>query len=325
MAVPNSSYTEIITTTIDNYSSTIADNVETNNTLLARLRMKGNTDPVDGGVNILENLEYAENSTFQWYSGLETLNVSASDVLTSAPFAWKQANANVVISGLEQLQNAGKEKMHDLLKARIRNAERTMRNQIGSALFNSNTESGGKAIGGLQHLVADLPTSGVVGGVDAGNETWWRNQYYDFSAQTITASASTITAAMNDIFINTTRNGETVDYFVGGSTYFEYYLSSLQANQRFTDDGNTGPKAGAGFKSLKFWGGAADVFFDANCAGTRMYALNTDYVKYRPHKSRNFVTLPDKVSVNQDAIVVPMLWAGNMTISNRSLCGVIVA
>ena len=64
MAIPNSSYTEIITTTIDNYSDTIADNVETNNSLLARLRRKGNTKPAAGGVNILENLEYAENSTF---------------------------------------------------------------------------------------------------------------------------------------------------------------------------------------------------------------------------------------------------------------------
>ena len=203
----------------------------------------------------------------KWYSGLEALNVSSSDVLTSASFAWKQANANVVISGLEQLQNASKEKMHDLLKARIKNAERTMRNNIATALFYSNTESSGKAIGGLQHLVADLPTSGTVGGIDASANSWWRNQFYDFSTESVTASASTITTAMNTIFINTTRNGETVDYFVAGSTYFEYYLASLQANQRFTGDMNTGEgDAGAGFKSLKFWGGAADVFFDANCS-----------------------------------------------------------
>ncbi len=321
MPVPNTSYTEIITTTIDNYSDTIADNVETHNSLLARVRKRGGSKPVSGGVTILENLEYAENSTFKWYSGLETLSVSASDVLTSASFAWKQANANVVVSGLEQLQNASEQQMHDLLKSRIKNAERTMRNNIGAALFYSNTESSGKAIGGLQHLVADLPTSGTVGGIDASAQTFWRNQFYDFSTLSITASASTITAAMNNQFINTTRNGETADYFVAGPTYFEYYLASLQANQRFESD----ESASAGFKSLKFWGGAADVFFDANCSATRMYCLNTDYIKYRPASTRNFVTLPDKVSVNQDAIVVPMVWAGNMCVSNRSLQGLILA
>lgn len=60
MAAPNSSYTEIITTTLDNYRDTLADNVLGHNPLLARLNKKGNVDPVSGGVKILENLMYAE-------------------------------------------------------------------------------------------------------------------------------------------------------------------------------------------------------------------------------------------------------------------------
>jgi hypothetical protein len=56
-----------------------------------------------------------------------------------------------------------------------------------------------------------------------------------------------------------------------------------------------------------------------------MYVLNPDYLHFRPHSDRNFVTESDKISVNQDAIVVPMYWGGNMTSSNRSLQGVIVA
>ena len=61
MAIPNSSYTELITTTIDNYRDTLEDNFLKNNSLLVRLKRKGNTDPVSGGVNILENLMYADN------------------------------------------------------------------------------------------------------------------------------------------------------------------------------------------------------------------------------------------------------------------------
>jgi hypothetical protein len=321
MAIPSSTYTEIVTTTIDRYSPRIADNVETHNPLLARLRRKGNNRPADGGVKILENLAYAENSTVKWYSGLEALDVSQSDILTSANFDWKQLNTNVVISGLEQIQNASEQQMHNLLESRIVVAEKTMRNSVATALFNSNTENSGKSIGGLQHLVADLPTSGTVGGIDASAQTWWRNQYYDFSAETVTASSSTITHAMNLVYINTERNGDHLDMFVGGSTYFSYYLESLQANQRFMSEDT----AGTGFKSLKFWGGAADVFHDSNCSGTRMYGLNTDYIHYRPSSSRNFTRANQKVSINQDAIVVPMFWAGNMTISNRSLQAAIVA
>jgi hypothetical protein len=322
MTLPSSVYTEIVSTTLNRYSSKLYDNILNHNPLLARLKRKEQATTIPGGVKILENLEYGENGTVKWYSGLETLDVSSSDVFTSAEFEWKELNANVVITGKEKAQNSGsKESVHSLVKSKIRNAEKSLKNELAAALFYSNTENSGKSVGGLQHLVADDPTSGTVGGIDASSQTWWRNQFYDFSAESVTAGSDTILAAMNEVYINTMRNADKVDFIVSGKTYFQYYLESLQANQRFTADN----EASAGFSSLKFWGGAADVFFDGNAGDTRMYFLNTDYVYMRPHRDFNFVTMDEARSINQDATVVPMFWKGNMTISNRSLQGVVVA
>lgn len=319
MPIPSSSYTEIVTTTLANYRDRMADNVLAHNPLLTRMKQKGNTDAASGGTELLENLQYAENSTFSWYSGYETLSVEASDVLTSAAFAWKQANCNVTMSGLEMLKNASEERVFNLIETRIKVAEKTMMNQLSDALYYSNTENSGKSIGGLQHLVADLPTSGTVGGIDASAQSWWRNQFYDFSTASVTASATTIQHAMNLIYLRTLRGADAVDFIVAGETYFTYYEESLQANQRFTkaDVGD------GGFVSYKYKG--ADVFYDGNCSSTRMYFLNTDYLHYRPHSERNFITDDRKAAVNQDAIVVPLYWAGNVTTSNRSLQGVICA
>jgi hypothetical protein len=61
MAAPNSSFSEILSTTIDNYSSTMRDNVLNHNALLVRLNRKGNATPASGGVKLLENLMYADN------------------------------------------------------------------------------------------------------------------------------------------------------------------------------------------------------------------------------------------------------------------------
>lgn len=61
MPIPNSSYTELITTTLDNYRDELADNILNHNPLLARLNRKGNVDPATGGAKLLENLMYAEN------------------------------------------------------------------------------------------------------------------------------------------------------------------------------------------------------------------------------------------------------------------------
>jgi hypothetical protein len=194
--------------------------------------------------------------------------VSASDVLTTANFAWKQLNCNVTISGLEEIQNSGKQAMHNLIKARIMVAEKSMQNTVGAALFYSNTENGGKAIGGLQHLVADLPTSGTVGGIDRSAQTWWANQYYDFSSNSVTASSTTIQHAMNLTYLNCLRGTDAPDLIVAGSTYFTYYEESLQPNQRFT----SAREADGGFQSYKYKG--ADVIYDANCSATRMYLLD---------------------------------------------------
>jgi len=319
MAIPNTSYTEILTTTIDNYRDTLADNVMNNNVLLKYLKQNGNSDPASGGVKLLENLMYAENGTFSWYSGYETLSVEASDVLTSAQFDWKQANCNVTMSGLEEIQNSGKEAMHNLIKARIKVAEITMQNNISASLFYSNTENGGKAIGGLQHLVADLPTSGTVGGIDRSAQSWWRNQYYDFSDNSVTAGATTIQHAMNVCYLRTERGTEHTDLVIAGESYFTYYEESLQAQQRFMGE----TKGVTGFLGYAYKG--ARVFYDPNCSSTRMYMLNTKYLHFRPAKSRNFVVLKDKVAVNQDATVTPLYWMGNMTCSNAARQAVIVA
>jgi hypothetical protein len=312
MVAPNSTYSEILTTTIDNYSATLADNVLQNNVLLLYLKQNGNTEAAGGGVKLLENLMYAENGTFSWYSGYEPLSVEASDVLTTAQFDWKQANCNITMSGLEEVQNSGAEAMHNLIKAS---------NNVGEALFYANTEQGGKAIGGLQHLVSDLPTSGTVGGIarDSSGNTFWRNQYYDFLTETVTASATTIQHAMNLINLRTERGTEKVDLVVAGETYFSYYEESLQAQQRFVDT----RKAVGGFSGYKYKD--ATVFYDPNCASTRMYMLNTKFLHFRPAKGRNFVVLKDKVAVNQDATVTPLYWMGNLTLSNAARQGVICA
>lgn len=318
MAIPNTDYTEIITTTLDNYSDGLADNVMNSNFLLMKLNKKGNVRPADGGVKILENLMYGE-SIVQWYNGFETLSVESADVLTSAAYDWKQLSGNVVVSGLEEIQNKGTRAVHNLVKARIQVAEISLKNEMGRAVFNSNTENGGKAIGGLQHLVSDLPTSGVVGGIDTAAQTWWANQYYDFSDASVTASSTTIQHAMNKTYQRCVRGTDHPDVVISGEDFFNFYEESLQPQQRFTDS----RQADGGFDTYKYKG--AEVVCDLNCNAQRMYLLNTDYLALRPASDRNFVTLSRKAAVNQDAYVVPLYWAGNFVCSNRSLQAAIVA
>lgn len=321
--MPSPGLDEIVTTTLRYRSGKLRDNMSKNIALLSRLQERENIAPVSGGRSIVEELEYAENSTFMYYSGDETLNVMNSDVFTAAEYDWKQCAVAVKINGLELLKNSGREKVIDLLEARIKNAEKTMLNNLSTGVYSDGTGTGGKQIGGLQLLVSDAGT-GTVGGINSSLYSFWQNQVYDFSNNGVSASALTIQDAMNSLYLATARNRDVVDMIVADNTYFGYYWKSLQAIQRVTDD----KMASAGFQTLKFMG--ADVVYDGGFSGTapaaHMYFLNTNYIKFRPHRDRNMVPMnPDRFSVNQDAMVKLIGWAGNMTCSNRSLQGVIVA
>lgn len=318
MASPNSSFTDIVTTTLQGYSGEIADNITNHNALLRQLDRKGNKNPATGR-SIVQELEYAQNGTVGWYSGAEAFDVSASETFTAAEFSYKQLVGSVTITGLEEIQNSGREAVHNLLKSRIRNLEKSLKNTVATALYADGTGSDGKEIGGLQLLVADTNTN-TVGGISGSTYSWWRNYVYDFSTNAVTASATTIQDAMNTAWIQVIRGSDKPDMIMAGSTYWQYYLSSLQTNQRFMDDKG----AGAGFTNLMYMGNVP-VIYDDQCNATRMYMLNTDYLFLRPAKGKEFKPLGDRASVNQDAMVMPVVWAGNLTTSNRSLQAVICA
>ena len=133
MAFANPSISDVIATTIQNRSGVIADNVTKNNALLSRLKQRGNIKKFSGGNVIMQELSFAENANAGYYSGYETLPVAAQDVISAAQYDIKQAACPVTISGLEQLQNAGKEQIIDLLEGRIAVATKNWRYAVKNA------------------------------------------------------------------------------------------------------------------------------------------------------------------------------------------------
>jgi len=292
---------------------------------LFRLRKKGKVKPVSGGRTIVQEIEYQENGTFFRYAGYDLLNVAPSDVMTAAEFDYKQAAVAITASGLELLQNSGEAAIIDLLEGRIANGEKTLLNNIAIDCYSDGTASGGKQIGGLQLLVSSTPTSGTVGGINRANWSFYRNQ--SFSGVTDGGAAvatGNIQSYMNRLYLRCARGKDKPDLIVADNNYFRIYWESLQAIQRITSS-NMGE---AGFDSLKYMN--ADVVFDGGYGGGAptnfMYMLNTDYIYFRPHSDRNFVPIGgDRMNPNQDAVVKLLGWAGNMTLSNAFLQGVLVA
>jgi len=322
MAFP--SVTDIVATTIQSRTKQIADNVTKNNALSARLEQRGNVKPFGGGNSIMQELSFAQNANGGWYSGYDLLPVAAQDVISAAEYAIKQLACPIVMSGLEQLQNAGREQMIDLIEGRITVAESTMANLLAGGIYADGSGSGGKELTGLNAAVPTANTTGTYGGIDRATWTFWWSKLYDVSTSLAPATILTpanVQQAFNELWAQLVRGSDRPDLIVVDNVYWSVYLASLQAQQRFmgTETGKLG------FPTLKYMD--ADVVLDGGiggfCPASTGFFLNTKYIFLRPHSSRNMVSLSPnrRYAINQDAEVQILAWAGNLTTSGAQFQG----
>ena len=330
MAFANSAITDIIATTIQSRSGMLADNVMNNNAALRRLKDRGNVRPFSGGNVILEEIMYNDSTTNNTnsYSGFELINISPNSPISAAQFAITQYAAAVTLSGLEMLQNSGKEAIIDLLEGRIQVAEAQLMNRIASDIYLDGTGNGGKNITGFGAAVP-ITNTNTYGGISRSTWAFWKNvSYSGLTNGGAAVSATTIQQYMTALAIQLVRGTDKADLIIADNNYFQYYVNSLQAIQRVQSQ----ETAGAGFSSLKFYGGgqSADVVLDggvgANSPANQMLFLDTKYIFFRPHKDRNFVPIGgERQAVNQDAIVKLIGWAGNLTTSGAQFQGILSA
>jgi hypothetical protein len=320
VASPHSTFTELVTTTFRKHRKQVIDNMSNNNALLNRIMKKGQYKLEDGGLTIVQPLEYANNSTYQRYSGYDTLNISASDVISAAEFAWKQIAISIVANGRELRINSGDSAIVKLASSRLKNAIRTFKNNFSADLYSDGTLS--NQINGLQALVADAGT-GTVGGINSSTWSFWQNTVQSAAAplqggSAITPSSSTMESLMLPLWLQLTRGDDKPDLIVADNNYFSFFELSQTPLRRYapSDEGKTG------FTSMKYK--TADVIFDGGSGipADHMYFLNTDYINLCVHRDADLEILEEMRPINQDAAVRTVLWMGNLTVGNRRLQGV---
>jgi hypothetical protein len=147
--------------------------------------------------------------------------------------------------------------------------------------------------------------------------SFWRPYYQYDSAM----SSTSLPLAMNTLWAQLVRGSDRPDLILMDANAWASYLQGLLANQRFTQ-AETGQ---IGFPSLKYQD--CDVVLDGGiggqCPANTVFMLNTKYLKFRPHAERNFVPLSPKTreSINQDASVTILAFAGNLTCGGRQFQG----
>lgn len=322
----NPNFDTLLSTTLDNYRSTLTDNVFNSRPVLFHLMEKNRLRMLSGGNKIVEPLIYDEGQAGS-YGEWEQLSISPQDGISAAEFDWKSLYATIAISGLEEAKNNGEEQVISLLEAKTMQAEQTLKNKISTMLF-AETLAAGTDWNGLGILIGDhtTPTT-TVGGIDCtavGNE-YWRSVVRD---KTATLFADVDIRQFVAEAANTASDSGTdrIDAVFTAQDVFELYESQLTPQVRYSDV----ESANAGFQNLMVQG--VPMYWDFDCPAGTIYGVNSKYIGFAGHNSRWFKqsAFSDGLSGNTssahasngtaatvDARYAVITAYGNMTVRNR--------
>jgi hypothetical protein len=307
MPAGNPSYDALLSSTLANYRNTFADNLSQSFFLMYWLTTQGRKIMEDGGESIVTQLMYGRNQTVRSYDGYETLDTTPQEGLTSARYPWKQVAGTVSISRKEERQNSGEQRLINLLEAKVKQAEISMREELNRMLFADGSGNNSKDIYGLDLLVEDGTAGGwgTLGGIDRSDalNAWWRNQW-------IGAVGTAGLLNMRELYNLCSRGNEHPDIGITTRTVYGLFEASQVANQRFVDT----RVAMSHFELLKFKG--MILGFDEQCPTQTMFMLNSSYLNYVVDKDTDLITTDFVRPENQDAKVAQILLMANLVASN---------
>lgn len=319
-------YDNLSTTTLQLVRKRMADAIFKANPTLAYLLMRGRVRTASGGKWIEEPLEYAKNTNVQAYQGYEKLNVAPTEEFTMAKYSWRQWAIAIAISGLEELMNAGPEAVFSLLRLKIKNAERSLKEWMDEKIHAATTTKDlSRDFLGLDELIESSATQSSLGGIDRNANAWWKVKQQGNYSSPITglaASATALTDSLITLYNDVSKGITQPDLAISTQELYEKYEKDNRALLQLRDT-----KLGdLGFQNLKFkgltWMWNENCKKDSATAKNHLYMINTEFLSFVLHTRRNFAMSQFVSPYDQDARVAQILCAGNATLSNGRHQGV---
>lgn len=266
-----------------------------------------------GGRWIGVPLEYRKNETVQSFGKGDTISTQDTDPLTMARYDWKYVAGTIVRYYQDDQQNRGKAQIMSLAKAKFRNLEQSLIDKLESDLFGDGTGNSGKDIHGLGLLVSEDGT-GVVGGINASNETWWKNNYKNMVDR---APTTCLLSDMRTMFNDCSKGNDTPTIIVTDQGSYELYEDEVMEQKQIVNK----ELGDAMFENILFKG--RPLVWSPSCPAGSMYFLNDRYLEWVADEAINFEMTDWKPAQNNLDRVAQIAVAGNLICSARSRQGVL--
>jgi hypothetical protein len=311
---------EIQAITDDIWLPNVQDNWSKGNVLMFKLL--GKVEKVGSGEKFRAPLEHAR-ARGGAFGASSLFNTAKKEVINAARFDWSYFYTNLTYDIDDEVQISGGDAEVDALLTKLNNAQNSLRDYMGDALWMSysdaQTEYGGetKPWYGIPDLMNQTGTT-AYGGIqpddltdDDGNSIWLA--YVDSSA--LTMSFETMQSLRRGCSVNNNADGKP-DLYVTTTALKDAFENSLQAQQRFADE----DMVKAGFDNIKF-GSRGVVVDDDKCTSGYVNAFNMAFVKFRAHRDKFFAGPVWKEPTNQPLKTSQIIFAGGFYTNQRRAHG----
>lgn len=315
----------------------LKDNFFLSNALLFRLKPR--QKEWRGGPLLAVPLGFApEGGGGSWYSGSDKFDTSIRNPIKAATYFAKNAQVTLAIDTDEQLAASGPTAVLDLIEAKMKIAENTMVDLIGTNLYNDGSNA--KAVGGLQIALSDSITTvaKTYGGITAGGSVpsldtngWWQHNvdttsYLTGATGTVFAGyANTGITALGRMFSQIgLRSGKQPTLIVSNWGAWSDYHNSLAKNERYDRPQQGTALANAGFTNLMYRN--APYVVDERAPRTagfveKVYCIDERALALYVHPERDMFFQKWERPIDQDARVAYIFHRLEMCFDERRSSG----
>lgn len=262
---------------------------------------------VPGGTTIDQPLEYGELPS-QSFDASTTFNTTKAEVLNKAQFPWAAYQATIVYDLDDNRENSGEAAIVDIVAAKLRNAQKTIRKAMATALYAS-AATPGKDMLGLGDLFQSAVNTIEYGGIaEADMPEWAANS--DATVEDFTFT--TLQKIRRSASIDDDMEGKP-NLYITTEVLKDYFENSLQTQSRYSN----AKLVEAGFDNILF--GGMPVVTDNKVAAATCYALNTNFLDIVTHKDYNFPKpiWREAAANDPERMIAYEKWSGNLICSNR--------
>jgi hypothetical protein len=260
-------------------------------------------------------------------------------------FAWKQLHGGIqltfdelkrdgitivdsTVPGKSQSQHSDREihTITSLLQDKLDDMGEGIARDFNTYCWQDGT-SDPKVFAGLKAFITDTPTSGIVGGLDRGSLTWWRNRSL-VGASKITSSTSlqTLTKTLRKEVRQLRRYGGKPSLLLCGSTFLERLEAEVFEKGYYSQTGFTNNgKNDIGMASITMQGVGDFIYdptMDDNGEADRCYFIDTSKLHLMVMEGEDFKEHNPARPHDRYVIYRAVTWTGALIVTQMNCHGV---